>query len=348
MAETGQRTPGAEDHARVIQLIFGAMAGQLMGAAVRLRVLDRIGDGERHADDLAAECGTHPQATTRMLRALAGLGLLAETASGAFSATATGALLRTDRPDSKASLVGLFADPAMLRAWEHLDDSVRTGERSFDKVFGTDFFGYLKDHQALSEQFNEAMSQGTRGVAELLPEACDFGRFTTVADVGGGDGTLLAAVLRAYPDVRGIVYDTAEGLAQADPVLDRDGLTGRCALVAGDFFAAAPEGADAHLLKSVLHDWSDEQSAVILGHCRRALPDHGRVLIVEVVLPETADTGYGGLPYLSDLNMLVNLGGRERTRAEFEELCGRSGLAVASVTPLAEGNPYCLIEARPV
>ncbi|KPC58563.1 methyltransferase [Streptomyces chattanoogensis] len=347
MAGTARPLPGAQDRRRVSRLAFGAMATQLIGTAVRMAVFDRIGDQAWHAEELAARCATDPGATARLLRALAGLGLLSETAPDTFATTTTGVLLRRDHPESMAALVTMFAEPTMLRAWEHLEDSVRTGERAFDTVFGRDFFGHLKRHPLLSEQFNTAMSQATRDLAELLPYAYDFGRFTAVADVGGGDGTLISVLLSAHPELRGIVYDTAEGLAQAPSVLERKGLAGRCDLVTGDFLVAAPRGADAHVLKSVLHDWTDEQCAIILGHCRGALPGNGRVLIVEPVLPECADGRQEGLAYLSDLNMLVNFGGRERSRAEFEKLCGRSGLAVVSVTPLAEGSHICLIEAQP-
>ncbi|MFE3646620.1 methyltransferase [Streptomyces sp. NPDC059101] len=338
------------DQARdaLVKLTYGAMAAHAAGAAVRLGVVDRIGDGERTADELAAECAAQPQAMTRLLRALTGLGLLTEPAPGRFAVTAVGAQLAADAPGSLHSLVRMCTDPALLRAWEHLDDSVRTGAPSFDTVFGTDFFGYLAERPALSAQFNSAMSQATAHTAELLPAAFPFDRFRTVADLGGGDGTLLAGVLRAHPALRGIVFDRAEGLAQAGPRFARDGLADRCTLVAGDFFATAPEGADAYLLKSVLHDWNDEQCGRILGHVRRVVPDGGRLLIVEPVLPAVADASGDVIRYLSDLNMLVNVGGRERTRDDFERLCRTAGFVVRTVTALPRPNRFAVIEAAPV
>ncbi|MFF2922402.1 methyltransferase [Streptomyces celluloflavus] len=338
----------ADPRTMLAHVLYGAMAGQTIGAAARLRIADLIGDGERTADELAAECAAQPRAMARLLRALAGLGLLAERAPGCFTVTEAGTLLRSDRPDSVYSMVRMFTDPVMLRAWERLDDSVRTGETSFDGVFGKDFFGHLAEHPELSAEFNAAMSQATRDTAELVPAAFDFGRFTTVADIGGGDGTLLAAVLRAHPALRGIIFDSAEGLAQAGPKLAREGLDDRCSLVTGDFFATAPEGADLYLLKSVIHDWSDERCADILRHCRAVIPDGGRLLIVEPVLPPVVDPSQAGTMYLSDLNMLVNLGGRERTRDDFEELCRTAGFAVRTVTALPKPNPFSLIEAEPV
>ncbi|MFG2831408.1 methyltransferase [Streptomyces sp. NPDC048434] len=340
--------PSHKDRDTLVRIAYGAMATHTMGAAARLRIADLIGDGECTADELAAECTAQPQAMGRLLRALTGLGLLDERSPGVFALTPVGALLRTDEPESLHSFVRMFSDPTLLRAWERLDDSVRTGETSFDAVFGKDFFGHLAERPEMSADFNAAMSQATRDTAALLPSAFDFGRFATVADIGGGDGTLLAAILRAFPSLDGILFDSAEGLAQAGAKLARDGLDGRCSLVPGDFFATAPEGADLYLLKSVIHDWSDARCADILGHCRRVIPDGGRLLLVEPVLPPVVDPAAAGVVYLSDLNMLVNVGGRERTRDDFELLCRAAGFAVRTVTRLPKPNRFSVIEAEPV
>ncbi|MFD0413475.1 methyltransferase [Streptomyces sp. NPDC127108] len=342
--EARETTP--DDARLVIEYAFGGVAAQTMRAALRLGVVELIGDKEMAADDVAAEAAAAPQSMARLLRALASMGLLEERAAGTFAVTPAGALLDPARPGSLASIARMFTDPMMLRGWEQLDESVRTGDVAFDKVFGTDFFGHLKQHPDLSAEFNTAMSQGTRQTAAALPGAVDFGRFKTVMDIGGGDGTLLGAVLREHPAVNGVIYDTEEGLAQAPATLSRDGLTDRCSLVVGDFFRSVPEGADLHMMKSIVHDWSDDQVVTILSHCRAALPPGGRVLIVEPVLSEIVDPATAGRIYLSDLNMLVNVGGRERTRAEFEEVCRRAGLAVTSVTPLPQAPPFHAIEAE--
>jgi O-methyltransferase domain/Dimerisation domain len=338
------------DRDLIVRLAFGTMAAQTVRAAVRLRVVELIGDGRRQAADVADDAGADPQAMTRLLRALSGLGLLTEHTPDSFSVTPAGALLDPHRPDSLNSFVRMFTEPAVARAWEHLDGSIRTGDVAFDAVFGTDFFSYLSRHPVLSAAFNTAMSQAVGEAAAALPHAFDFGRFTTVTDVGGGDGTLLAGVLDAHPGLTGVIYDTADGLAQAPKTLEQRGLTERCSLIAGDFFRSVPGNSDLYLLKSVLHDWADEQAVTILSHCREGLPPGGRVLIVEPVLPEVVDcdaeahASDGGITYLSDLNMLVNVGGRERTRKDFEDVCDRAGLSIKSVTPLLEAAPFSLIE----
>ncbi|MEU9098608.1 methyltransferase [Streptomyces sp. NPDC048361] len=349
-------TDAASERHLIVKMAFGSMAAQTLRAAVRLKVFELIGEAPRQVADIAAEAGTEPQPMTRLLRALAALGVLRQDSADFFSATPAGALLDPRHPRSLASFVRVFTDPVALRSWEHLDGSIRTGEVAFDEVFGTDFFSHLAQHPDLSAAFNAAMSQTAGAAADALPYAYDFGRFTSVTDVGGGAGTLLASVLGAHPGLTGVVYDTVEGLAQASTTLRRQGLAERCALASGDFFHSVPAGSDLYLIKSVLHDWPDDRAVTILRHCREVLPAGGRVLIVEPVLPEAADTdtdtdaqGHAadvGITYLSDLNMLVNVGGRERTRQDFEAVCHRAGLTVTSVTPLSEAAPYCLIEAE--
>ncbi len=345
MANTPAPAPDMTDRDLLVRLVFGSMAAQTVRAAVRLRIVELIGDTPRPAADVANDAGAEPQPMTRLLRALAGLGLLREHSFGTFAVAPAGALLDPARPGSLTSFVRMFTEPEITRAWEHLDDSVRTGDVAFDAVFGTDFFTHLARRPELSAEFNAAMSQATEEAAAVLPRAFDFGRFGTVTDVGGGDGTLLAAVLAAFPGLKGVVLDTADGLAQAPGTLRRHGLADRCSLVAGDFFHSVPKGSDLYLVKSILHDWPDDRAVTILRHCRAALPSGGRVLILEPVLPEAVGADGDASTYLSDLNMLVNVGGRERTRRDFEILCRSAGLALLSVTPLPEAEPFSLLEA---
>ncbi|WP_220449302.1 methyltransferase [Nonomuraea longispora] len=333
------------ERGRLMQLVFGTMAAQTLRAAVELKIVEVIGEEERTAEEVARDCGTQPVTTLRLLRALAGLGLLSETGTGAFTVAPAGLLLDERRSDSLASLIWTFSDPFMTRAWEHLADSVRTGQTSFDKVFGAGFFTHLGRRPDLSARFNAAMSQGSRATADALPAHYDFGRFSTVVDVGGGDGTVLAAILKAYPALHGVLYDTAEGMAQAAGTFERAAVTDRAEQVAGDFFVSVPPGGDLYLLKSVIHDWNDEQCAGILRRCAERLPAHGRVLIIEPLLPPQAGQVKGGLAYLSDLNMLVNVGGRERTPEEFENLCHLAGLSTPVITTLPQPHAFAMIEA---
>lgn len=335
----------AADRDLIARLVCGHMATRAIAAAAEIGIADRLGDDARPAAELAEALGCHPGALNRLLRALTALELLVETAPGVFRLTAAGALLRSDRPDSMHSFVGMTTDAAMLDAWRLLDGAVRSGGTVFDQVFGTDFFDHLGQQPVLSEQFNTAMRQSAMIAARVLPTAFDFGRYTTLADIGGGNGTLISSILHAHPGLRGILYDTTKGIAQANGTLTAAGLSDRCARESGDFFASVPAGADLYLLKSIIHDWDDERAGLILRNCRSVIPEHGRLLIVEPVLPAVAEPR-SAQAFLSDLNMLVNLGGQERTREEFATLLAASGFELADITPLPPAR-FALIEAVP-
>ncbi|WP_017622411.1 methyltransferase [Nocardiopsis chromatogenes] len=340
---------GAPDQGRhaLLGLVFGGWAAQVVGAAARMRVADAVGGRTRTAAELAAEYGAPQQAIDRFLRALAALGVLVEEGRGRYRLGPAGEALR-DGPGGMRSFAQMFTDPAMLRAWERLDESVRTGDTSFETVYGVPFFDHLKGRPDLSQLFNASMSQATADTAAALPGRFAFEGYTRVVDVGGGDGTLLAAVLAHHTGLRGTLYDSPEGAAEADRRLDEAGVAGRCDVVHGDFFASVPSGGDLYLLKSIVHDWDDDRAAAILRNCREAIAEGGRLLVVEPVLPDRVPgDGRAGL-YLSDLNMMVNVGGRERTRADFEELCARAGFSVVSVDALPAPSTFGLIEAVPV
>ncbi|GAB3473943.1 methyltransferase [Amycolatopsis cihanbeyliensis] len=328
-----------QDRDRIARLVCGHMATRVIGTAATLGLADLIGDEPVPATELAGTVGCHPGALLRLLRAMAALELLVETEAGVFRLTGAGVLLRTDRPDSMRSFVGMTTHPAMLDAWRLLDGAVRAGSTVFDQVFGTDFFRHLGSDPELSEQFNTAMRQSARIAAQVLPSAFDFGRYGTLADIGGGNGTVLSAILAEHPRLRGILFDTPDGIAEAE-------VPERCERQAGDFFTAVPAGADLYLLKSIVHDWDDARCASILGNIRGVIPEHGRLLVVEPVLPEVVQPGQSSLAYLSDLNMLVNLGGQERTGADFARLFAASGFELADVTPLPPAR-FSLIEAVP-
>ncbi|MBH1938576.1 methyltransferase [Streptomyces sp. AV19] len=350
MASERERTTGGRAARSVITgLMWGKMISSLLSSTLRLGVADVLGDGARTATEVAERCGTLPDTTLRLLRALAGLELLTEERPGVFRLTPAGALLRTDNPEGMSTLVRLYTDSVINGGWEQLDHSLRTGLPAFDEVFGHDYFTHLKENPDVSADFNRAMGQSTRLTAQVVTSHYDFSRFGTVVDVGGGDGTLVAGILRENPELRGVIYDTPEGLAQAPALLEDAGVAGRCALETGDFFASAPAGGDLYLLKSILHDWNDSQCAAILNGIRKVIPEGGRVLAVDPVLADVVDPATVRVQhYLSDLNMLVNAGGRERTEQDLRKLFADTGFTLTSITPLAEPSVLSLVEATPV
>jgi hypothetical protein len=311
----------------LFHLVWGYMATAVVSTLVRFGLPDLLGDAVRSSGDLAAATGTHAPSLRRLLRAATGLGLAHEVEPGRFRLTETGALLRTDTPDSLNAVARVFCSESMMGGWRELPETVRTGR-------GREFFSVMAQQPELAAVFNESMGQGTRISTVAITASFDFARFRTIVDVGGGSGTLLEAVLANVPAARGVLVDLAPA----------DGLE-RIQAVKGDFFVSVPEGGDLYVLKSVIHDWDDGQAQVILRNCRTAMSHDARLLLVERVLPERAHDD--ALMFLSDLNMLVNLGGRERTEQEFRALLDTCGLRLESVVPVRDPARFHLIEAIP-
>jgi hypothetical protein len=322
---------------RIAQLVFGFFPAQVVQTLGRLGVPDTLGDGALDLDALAGRTGTHPDALSRLLRAAMGLDLVTTTPEGAYALTPGGRLLRTGIPGSIGNVAQLFCGDAVWRAWGELEWSVRTGEVAFEKVTGRSAFAYMADDPVLNAIFTEAMAEGTRMAAPGIVAACDLTGVTTLADIGGGNGTLLAAFLDAHPHLRGILFDSPSG---ATAIVDD-----RCEVVTGDFFVSVP-AADAYVLKSVIHDWDDERSVTILSRIREAMPPHGVLFLVEPVLvDEPAALPAQRMLLMSDLNMLVCTGGRERTESEFGALLAAAGLRLTAVTS-AQERGYSVMRAE--
>ncbi|QXJ26056.1 helix-turn-helix domain-containing protein [Actinomadura graeca] len=323
---------------------FGYMQAQIVHVAAELGLADALAGGPLSSAELAKETGAHAPSLHRLLRALTCLGAVEQREQDLFALTGEGSRLRSDAPDSIRSLVMLFCGPDVWRTWGDMAETLRTGEYAWLRVTGkTPFESFAADTE-LSATFNKAMAEHTRTVAPGLIKAHDFSRYGTVADLGGGDGTLLAAILETDPELRGILYDLPAGLKAAAGTLS--GVADRCEVVEGDFFEAVPEGADAYILKSVIHDWDDEKAAAILRTVRQGMRPDARVLLLEQVVPEMVEPGTMGT-VMNDLNMLVATGGRERTAEEYRDLLAVAGLTVVADTGPVPPSDYHVIEARP-
>ncbi|HEX4745886.1 MAG TPA: methyltransferase [Gaiellaceae bacterium] len=327
--------------AELARLIDGFRVTQTIYAAVELGIPDLLADAERGVDDLAAASGADASALYRLLRALASLGVLHETDGRRFSLTELGRPLRSDVPGSLHGWVRLTGRDYLWRSWGNLAAAVREGTNSFRMLHGADVWEWRADHPEESVIFDEAMTSLTAAGNAAILAAYDFGRFEKVVDVAGGNGALLGGILAAHPQLRGVLFDQQHVVAGAEPVLQAAGVADRCEIVAGSFFESVPEGGDAYVLKSIIHDWEDEESVAILGACREAMGPRAVLLLVERDLgPPNANPA----AKLSDLNMLVMPGGRERTVEEYAALLDRAGLALDAVHPTATG--HLVIEAR--
>ncbi|WP_396447913.1 methyltransferase [Actinomadura sp.] len=328
----------------LMDLAFGYMPAQMIYVAAEIGLADALAGGPRSSEELADATGAHAPSLHRLLRGLVTLGAVEQKERDLFALTAEGQRLRADAPDSIRALVRLFCGPEVWRTWGDMAETLRTGECAWKRVTGRTSFEYFESDPELSETFNEAMAEHTRAVAPGIIQAHDFSRYGTVADLGGGDGTLLAAILRANRGPRGLLFDLPAGLAAASGVLGD--VADRVEIVPGDFFDAVPGGADAYVLKSVLHDWSDAKAAAILRNVRAAMRPGARLLILEQVMPETVAPEAAGI-VRNDLNMLVSTGGRERTEAGFRDLLDAAGFTGVSFTGPLPPAAYHVIEAEP-
>jgi hypothetical protein len=312
-------------------------------AAARLGVADALGDCERTVEQLAAACEAEPSALYRLLRALASFGVVAETSPASFVLTAFGKPLRKDVPDSAWAAVVFWAD-LLADEWSYLTDCIRTGKNAMQVRPPTVPSRWSQDANA-SDVFRAVM--GTAPADDYMPiaRAWDFSRYRTVADLGGGGGALIAAVLETFPNVQGMLVDRPESIEQAAA---RFSGTDRCQLIAADLTAEVPLGAVVYMLKHVLHGCDDVAAAGILRLCRSVLPPEGRILVIEFVLPEVVDHADQDLEQrlMADLNMLAVTGGKERSAAQWKGLLTDAGLRCEKIVPVP-GDLVSIIEAAP-
>jgi hypothetical protein len=328
---------------QLYKMIFAYRASQAVYVAAKLGLFDHLAGGTRTVAALAEVTETDGPSLERLLRALASLGLASQTTEGGYSPTALGELLRADIPGSYRDVAILYGEEFRWRPWGHLLDSVQSGRAAFDDLYGMGTFEYFAQDQVAGQIFDRGMASFSASVDQAISTAYDFEKLTTLVEVGGGQGSLLRAILRATTNLRGVLFDRREVVDGAHAALASDDLTERCVLIGGDFFQAVPPGGDGYLLKVVLHDWDDERAALILANCRRAMAADGRLLLVEAVIPASDPPFF--LPFI-DLNMLVVTGGRERTEADFRALLGKTGFRLTRVIPTR--SALQLVEALPV
>jgi hypothetical protein len=326
---------------QLLQMMTGYWISQSIYVVARLGIADLLAGGPRNCDEIAAITQAHGSSLYRVMRALASVGIFTEQASGTFSLTPTAELLRTGTPSSMRSLAMVYGNE-LYRAWGDFLHSVKTGQPAFDYHFGLGPFPYYAQHPDADRIFNEAMTGYTNQVANALSSTYDFSSTGTVVDVGGGYGTMIASILNRNPGLRGILFELPHVIAASGPHLADAGVADRCERIDGDFFTSVPPGGDVYILSQILHDWDDEHCVALLDRCRSRMPDHGRLLVVETVLPSNEDPSFG--KWL-DLHMLAITGGRERTAEEYGALFRATGFSLSNVIPTPAGPS--IVEAVP-
>jgi ubiquinone/menaquinone biosynthesis C-methylase UbiE len=328
----------------LIEMAMSYSRSRILCAAARLGVADAMGDQERSVDELAVACGAQPASLYRLLRALASLGVVAERAPRRFALTAMGQPLRQDVPHSQWAGVVFWAD-LLADMWSQLTECVRTGENAHSVMAREGVASRWSKDPNANDIFRAVMGTSPAEAYMPIARAWDFSKYSSVADLGGGGGALIAAVLEAFPKLQGMLVDRPESIDRAKSRFESGPPAGRCRLLAADLCASVPSGADVYMLKHVLHGYTDEQAVAILTNCRNVLPPEGRVLVIEFVLPDVVDHPDEELErrLMSDLNMLAVTGGKERSGAEWKQLFKSAGFECKGIIPVA-GELVSIIE----
>jgi hypothetical protein len=324
------------------RILTSAALSRAVSSIAELGVADLVQTGQpQPVEHLARASKTHEPSLYRILRFLASHGIFLETANRHFDHTPLSAALRGDAPGSYRAGAQLFHH--LFAAWDGLHHSIQTGEPGFNKVFGAPIFDYIQAHPELGPVFDSGMTSLNNFETPAMLNAYDFTGIHVLADIGGGNGSLLSALLPRYPQMKAILFDLGHVVGRAKENLKAAGLAERCSFIEGSFFASIPAGADAYLFRHIIHDWTDEQCIQILVHCRKVIPAHGKLLIADCVVPA------GNAPSPSkdmDMTMLIFPGGLERTESQFRSLLKASGFELNSITPTT--TAISVLEGKPV
>jgi hypothetical protein len=327
----------------MLKLISGFWISRAVYVIAKLGIPDLIGDQPRTTEELAQATQTNAVALARVIRALVSVGVLAQTIDGKVALTSLSQILRTNVPGSVRWFVISELGEEHYPAWGDLMHSVKTGEIAFDHAFGMDIWEFFRTHPDNAQLFNDSMSGMTAVANQAILAKYDFSPIKKLIDIGGGHGGLITSILQANPNMEGTLFDAAVVIEGAIKRLEAAGVSDRCRTVAGNFFKEVPAGADGYILKWIIHDWDDERATTILKNIRSGIASDGRVLIADVVLPETSEPHFGKF---FDLNMLVMTGGKERTATEFERLLQHSGFQLTNI--VHTDSPFSIVEGRPI
>ena len=321
-------------HIQMTQMMSGYWVSQCIYVAAKLGIADLLVVSPQSYQAIAASTHTNASALYRVLRALASIGIFLETEAGTFAMTPLAAYLRSDSPESLQAMAIMLGEPEHYQAWGDLLYSVQTGDPAFDKRFGKGVFEYFGSNADAAIIFEKSMNSFSAMELRAIAPAYDFSEFKTFVDVGGGYGELIAEILQSYPDSKGILFDEKYVIDNAASTLKKHGIDDRCECVSGSFFDNVPSGADAYLLKHIVHDWDDQRAIQILQTCQRSMSERSKILVMEQLVP-SGNTPSGAK--MLDINMLVMCpGGKERTEAEFQYIFEQAGLKLLRIVPTVD------------
>lgn len=341
MSQNNQAQPSPVE--TMLQIMSGFWVSRGIYVAAKLGIADYLQDGEKTAVELAEATNTHADSLFRVLRMLAMVGVFEQKDGDKFALTPLSETLLTDVPFSLRP--GAIAEMGEVHydAWGNIMHSVKTGEIAFDNHFGMDVWEYFQTDSEKAQNFNKYMASSSESISQAIVEAYDFSETQKVVDIGGGLGAMISTILRANPNLSGILFDAPSVVEKSKDFLADAGVGERCEIVGGNFFESVPSGGDLYTMRWIIHDWDDEKSITILKNIRQILPENGKLLLFEAVVPAS------GEPHFSkfmDLIMLTMTGGRERTAKEYEDLLAKAGLKVTKVIPT--NSFMSIVESVPV
>ncbi|MFY9688836.1 MAG: methyltransferase [Candidatus Acidiferrales bacterium] len=339
MSSPAAQNPGPAAFAQMIMLARGYAPSACLFAAAKLKIADLLASGPKPVSELARARGVNEDALYRTLRALASIDVFRETGSRTFANTPLSEAMHSDAPNSARDAVLFMADPLHMNIYAQLAHTIETGETAFKKVSGMEPFEFFRQNADENKAFNAAMTSISRQFIQPVLEVFDFGESGTLADIGGGHGALLAAVLEKHPGLHGIVFDLPHVAEGAKAPIESRGLSQRCQILGGDFFKGVPP-ADRYVMKSIVHDWDDERAIAILKNCVASMRGgDGKVILLEMLVGPANEPG---IAKWIDIEMLTIAGGRERTETEYADLLAKAGLRLARVVRTA--SPLGVIE----
>jgi methylase of polypeptide subunit release factors len=335
MNELGQTATGdISPSVAMLQMVRGFWVSRAIYVAANLGLADLLKDEPKRSEDLAQATATHAPSLYRLMRALASVGIFAQDEQGRFALTPVGATLRTDVPGSLRAWVLLHLGEEYYRAGGDVMHTLRTGGIAFDHLFGMGVWEYRAQHPEAAKIFDEAMANLVGMYNAAVLASYPFSTIDRVVDVGGGDGSLMVALLQANPRMKGMLFDLPHVAEKATRRIGNAGLAGRCEILAGDAFASVPGGGDAYILSRMINGFDDARAVALLKNCHQAMTEKGKLLVVQRVLPDRVQHSIAVQALvLSDFNMMVMIGGRERTEGECRALLEEAGFRVTKVIP---------------
>ena len=337
-------TPEAPPSMQMMEMLYGALATQMISVAAELGLADLLADGPRPVEELAADSGADPTALYRLLRGLASLGIFAETEPRTFTLTPLAGPLRTDVDGSMRWLAQEVGGKTRLLAYSELAHSVRTGKPAFDRAHGISMWAYLQSHPTELGLFGKAMGNLASAAHSAAFQSYDLSGARRMVDVGGGEGYLIAAVLPYYPNLTGVLFDEPHVVGRASAIFEAAGLGDRTEAIGGDAFSSVPGDGDVYVLSSILFSYLDDEAITLLSNIRKVMNPAGQVLILEPVLPEGNRSHPGKL---LDVTQLALHRGGVRSQAEFAELFAASGLRLGEIRRMWPSAPTDMVIAVP-